>query len=140
MIISKTTFLEFLMCPKNIWLKIHKPELLKLFALSPFELQLAEQGNEVEAYARNLFPGGVLVTETGDEAYRETERYMLSKIPAIFQATFVVDGFIAKNDVLAYEKKSEHWDLYEIKGTNSLKENGGGRDHIDDLAFQASVL
>ena len=140
MIISKTTFLEFLMCPKNIWLKIHKPELLKLFALSPFELQLAEQGNEVEAYARNLFPGGVLVTETGDEACRETERYMISQAPAIFQATFVIDGFIAKNDVLAFDKKNKCWDLYEIKGTNSIKEDSKDRDHIDDLAFQASVL
>ena len=28
MLISKTTFLEFLMCPKNIWLKLHRPELL----------------------------------------------------------------------------------------------------------------
>lgn len=139
-IISKTTFLEFLMCPKNIWLKIHKPELLELFALSPFELQLAEQGNEVEGYARNLFPGGVLVTETGDEACRETERYMLSQAPAIFQATFVTDEFIAKNDVLAYDTKNKCWDLYEIKGTNSIKEDGKDRDHIDDLAFQASVL
>ncbi|MDP1689944.1 MAG: DUF2779 domain-containing protein [bacterium] len=139
-LISKTTFLEFLMCPKNIWLKLHKPELLELFALSAFELQLAEQGNEVEAYARNLFPGGMLVTETGDEACRETERFMLSETPAIFQATFVVDGFIAKNDVLAYDKKNKCWDLFEIKGTNSIKEDSGDRDHIDDLAFQASVL
>jgi hypothetical protein len=52
----------------------------------------------------------------------------------------VVDGFIAKNDVLAYDKQHGHWDLCEIKGTNSLKEDGGDRDHIDDLAFQASVL
>ncbi|TAK58595.1 DUF2779 domain-containing protein [Patescibacteria group bacterium] len=139
-LISKTTFLEFLMCPKNIWLKLHRPELMKLFSLSAFELQLAEQGNEVEAYARNLFPGGVLVTETGDEAVRETERFMLAEIPAIFQATFVVDGFIAKNDALAYDKKNACFDLYEIKGTNSIKEEGKTRDHIDDLTFQASVL
>lgn len=128
------------MCPKNIWLKLHKPELIDLFDLSAFELQLAEQGNEVEAYARNLFPGAMLVTETGDEACRETERFMLAEAPAIFQATFVVDGFIAKNDVLAYDKKNECWDLYEIKGTNSIKEDGGDRDHLDDMAFQASVL
>jgi hypothetical protein len=140
MLISKTTFLEFLMCPKNIWLKLHKPELASLFALSPFELQLAEQGNEVEEYARRLFPNGVLVTKTGDEAVRETEQLMAAETPAIFQATFVVDGFIAKNDVLAYDKNNGCWDLYEIKGTNSIKEDSGDRDHIDDLAFQAEVL
>lgn len=139
-LISKTTFLEFLMCPKNIWLKIHKPELMKLFELSSFELQLVEQGNEVEEHARNLFPGGVTVVETGDEAVAETERFMLSEVPAIFQATFVTDGFIAKNDVLEYDKASKSWNLCEIKGTNSIKEDGGDRDHVDDLTFQALVL
>ncbi len=139
-LVSKTTFLDFLICPKNIWFKLHKPELLESFALSPFELQLVEQGNEVEACARNLFPEGVLVTATEDEAVRETERLMLSKVPAIFQATFVVDGFITKVDVLMYDKENKRWNICEIKGTNSIKEEGSERSHIDDLAFQASVL
>ncbi len=128
------------MCPKNTWLKLHKPELLDLFSLSPFELQLVEQGDEVETYARNLFPGGVQIVETGDDAVQETEHLMISKVPTIFQATFVVDGYIAKVDALEYDKKEDSWNVCEIKGSNSIKENGGDRDHIDDLAFQASVL
>lgn len=128
------------MCPKNIWLKLHRPELASQFALSAFELQLAEQGNEVEEYARKLFPEGVLVTKTRDEAVQETEQLITLKTPAIFQATIVVDGFIAKNDALVYDEKNACWDLYEIKGTNSIKEEGKLRDHIDDLTFQASVL
>ena len=139
-LVSKTTFLEFLLCPKNIWLKLHRPELMELFALSPFELQLVEQGNEVETYARNLFSGGAAVTATGDEAVRETERLMLAEVPAIFQGTFVVDGFITKVDALGYDRDHNRWDIYEIKGTNSIKEEGAERSHIDDLAFQASVL
>ncbi len=140
MLVSKTNFLEFLICPKNTWFKLHKPELLEMFALSPFELQLVEQGNEVELCARNLFPEGTKVTATEDEAVRETERLMLSKMPAIFQATFVVDGFIAKVDVLTYNRAKDCWSICEIKGTNSIKEEGSDRSHIDDLAFQASVL
>ena len=31
MVISKTTFLDLLYCPKNVWLKLHKPELAKHF-------------------------------------------------------------------------------------------------------------
>ena len=42
--ISKTTFLDFLNCPKNVWLKLHKPELLKHFTLSEFEKHIIEQG------------------------------------------------------------------------------------------------
>jgi hypothetical protein len=32
------------------------------------------------------------------------------------------------------------WDIYEIKGTNSKKEENEDRDHISDLAFQSVVL
>jgi len=96
MLISKTTFLEFQMCPKNTWLKLHRPELLHQFKLSEFELHLVEQGNEVESFARNLWPGGVLVALGGEGGCRETERLMSSGVPAIFQATFAADGFIAK--------------------------------------------
>ncbi|MFZ2303306.1 MAG: DUF2779 domain-containing protein, partial [Minisyncoccia bacterium] len=140
MIISKTIFLDYIFCPRNTWLKLHKPELYEKFTPSAFELNLMEQGNEVEAYARNLFLGGVEVVETGESAVEETARFMATKVPAIFQATFIVDGFIARNDALVWDAKNSCWDLYEIKGTNSLKEGGTDHNHIDDLTFQASVL
>ena len=82
MLISKTTFLEFQMCPKNTWLKLHRPDLLHQFTLSEFELHLVEQGNEVEAFARNLWPGGVSVALGGEEGCRETERLMALRVPA----------------------------------------------------------
>lgn len=140
MTISKTIFLDFLYCSKNVWLKLYKPELLEHFALSEFEKHLLEQGNEVESYARNLFPGGVEVVETGEEACRETVRYMSAKVPAIFQATFIVDGFITRNDALVWDSEHNRWDMYEVKGTNSVNENTQDHNHIDDLTFQASVL
>lgn len=140
MLISKTIFLDYVFCPKNTWLKLHKPELLEKFELSAFEQNLMEQGNEVEAYARNLFPGGIEVVETGETAVEETVRFMTAKMPAIFQATFIVDGFIARNDALVWDAKNNCLDLYEIKGTNSLKEGGSDHNHIHDLTFQASVL
>jgi Domain of unknown function(DUF2779) len=138
MLISKTTFLQFQMCPKDTWLKLHKPELLDLFKPTQFELHLMEQGNEVEAWARKLFPAGRLITATGDEACLETQRLMAGSTDAIFQATFVADGFIAKCDVLVWGGSA--WDIYEIKGTNSKKEGNEVRDHISDLAFQSVVL
>ncbi len=138
-IISKTLFQEFLFCPKNIWLKLHKPELLEKFKLSEFELNLVEQGNEVESVARGRFPGGVLVSTSGENAVADTIRLMTEKTSAIFQSTFIEDGFIVRNDVLKYDPEHECWDLYEIKATNSIKETRI-RDHIVDIAFQASVL
>ena len=139
-IISKTTFLEYLYCSKNIWLKMHRPELLQKFRLSDFERHLVEQGNEVESCARNLFPGGIEVVSWGEDACTETVRLMTAKVPAIFQATFIVDGFIARNDALKWNSVSNCFDLYEVKGTNKVKENTEDRDHITDVAFQVSVL
>ena len=140
MIISKTIFLDYVFCAKNSWLKINKPELLKEFELSAFEKNLMEQGNEVEAEARKLFSGGVEVLERGEEAVEKTKELMDARTPAIFQATFIEDGFIARNDALVWNIEESSWDLYEIKGTNSIKEGGTDHNHIDDLTFQASVL
>ena len=81
MLISKTTFLEFQMCAKNTSLKLHRPELLHQFKLSEFELHLVEQGNEVETFARNLWPSGVFVASGGEEGCR-TERLMSSGVAA----------------------------------------------------------
>lgn len=139
-LISKTIFIDSRNCIKNTWLKLHKAELLENFELSDFEKQLIEQGNEVEECAHKLFPLGIEVTSTGENACVETARYMESKVPAIFQSTFIVDGFIARNDALVYDEQNDCWDLYEIKGTNSLKEGSGDRNHIEDLVFQAVVL
>jgi hypothetical protein len=138
--ISKTTFLQFQICPKDTWLRLHKPDLVDTFTLSEFEKHLMEQGNEVEAFARQLFPGAVLVSGTGDEAVDETRRLMAGDADAIFQATFLADGFFAKCDVLKRGAVPDSWDVFEIKGTNSMKEGSEDRDHISDLTFQKHVL
>ena len=67
MLISKTTFLEFQVCPKNTWLKLHRPELLHQFKLSEFDLHLVEQGNEFETFARNLWQGGAMIALGGED-------------------------------------------------------------------------
>jgi hypothetical protein len=138
--ISKSTFLQFQICPKDTWLRLHKPELVEQFVLTEFEKHLLEQGNEVEVYARQRFPNGVLVTATADEATDETRRLMANGTDAIFQATFLADGFFIKCDVLKRGTTPGSWDVFEIKGTNSKKEGSEDRDHISDLAFQKQVL
>jgi hypothetical protein len=138
--ISKTTFLQFQMCPKDTWLLLHKPELVEKFVLTEFEKHLFEQGNEVEECARKLFPDGVSVSATGDAAIEETRWLMASDAKTIFQATVLADGFFAKCDVLQRSAVAGSWDIYEIKGTNSKKEGSEDRDHISDLTFQKLLL
>ncbi len=138
--ISKTQYLEYLACPKNAWLKQHKPELAGSFELSAFEKSLVANGNLVEEWARKLFPSGVLIESSGKTAALETIKYLEVKQSAIFQATFITDKFLARADVLEYDSETDSWNLYEIKGTNSLKEKTDDRDHIDDAAFQYITL
>ena len=138
--ISKSTFLQYQICPKDTWLRLHKPEVVDTFTLTEFEKHLLEQGNEVEMCARQLFPGAVLVSATGDAAVEETRRLMAGDIDAIFQATFLADGFFIKCDVLKRGAAPGTWDVFEIKGTNSMKEGSEDRDHISDLTFQKHVL
>ena len=138
--ISKSTFLQYQICPKDTWLRLHKPELVDTFTVTEFEKHLLEQGNEVEACARQLYPHSVLVSATGDAAVDETRRLLADGVDAIFQATFLADGFFAKCDVLKRGATPGTWDLFEIKGTNSKKEGSEDRDHISDLTFQKHVL
>ncbi len=138
--ISKTTYLEFLSCGKNTWLRWYKPELKSLFKLSDFDKSLVDKGNLVEEWARKLFPDGVLITESDEEALRVTQEYITEKKHVIFQSKFIHDKFLAKNDVLEYDKFNDCWNLYEIKGTNTLDENVREIDHVEDATFQTIIL
>ncbi len=138
--ITKTTYLQFLACGKNIWLKLYKPELQEMFELSDFEKGLLAKGNLVERWARKLFSGGVMVDVYGEEATRKTQEYVAQHTPIIFQATFIYKTFMARNDVLEYDHSKDCWNLYEIKGTNSLNEHEEKVDHIEDVTFQTVIL
>ncbi len=138
--ITKTIYLEFLDCAKNAWLKQYRPELAATFSLSAFEKSLVANGNLVEAWARKLFPQGVLVEQFNAEAVTETAKHLNLKTPAIFQATFLSGPFLARNDALEYDAAHDCWNLYEIKGTNALRESGDERDHLEDATFQYLVL
>jgi len=138
--ITKTIYLEYLECAKNTWLKMHKPELSANFELSAFEKSLTANGNLVEMWARKLFPNGMLISEFGEPAQRITKQYIEEKKSVIFQSTFISGKFLARNDVLEYDKKNDCLNLYEIKGTNSLDENSDEIDHVEDATFQYIVL
>ena len=138
--ISKTIYLEYLSCGKNAWLKLYKSEIASMFKMSDFEKSLLEKGNLVEKWARELFPDGVLITESDEEALRVTKQHIAKKTHIIFQPKFIYDKFLAKNDALEYDREKDHWNLYEIKGTNTLDENASNIDHIEDATFQAIIL
>jgi len=139
--ISKTTFKDFIECPKNTWLKNNRPDLKHLFTPTEFAKHLFEQGNEVEKEAQRLFSNVTIIDSTGDNAVQNTQQ-AIKKKTTISQATFAVDGLYAKLDILEYNTGTDSWNMYEIKSSSSVKDNGQYNkvDHITDAAFQALVL
>jgi hypothetical protein len=134
--ISKTDYLLYRECPKNAWLKIHKPDVYYAGELSDFEKSIIETGNEVEIVARGLFPTGVLIGGRDEGAQRKTALLIESKEKTIFQPIFVKDGFMAAIDVLQFDEKSGAYNIFEIKASNQIKE----KIHTFDLAFQVNLL
>jgi hypothetical protein len=137
--ITKTDYLEYTFCKKNLWLKKHKPELFEDVELSDFEKKIIEEGNVADEEARNLFPGGVLVDSHGQDAVDDTKQYLDKKQEIIFQATFAEDAFFIRADILVYDKEKDGYELYEVKATNSIKRKEP-HHHVNDLAFQKGVI
>lgn len=131
--LSKSDFLKYLTCPSYLWLWKHKREAVPEDAELTAQHRL-EQGNEVEAWARKLFPDGKMVEARFDEARQETEELIKKGAKTIFQATaFTERGLLVKADVLKFDPKTKNWSLREVKSTNSVKKD---RQHIEDVAFQ----
>lgn len=139
MYITKTDYLEYTFCKKNLWLKKHKPELFENVELSDFEKKIIEEGNLADEEARHLFLGGVLVDSFGQNAVNDTKQYIEKKQEIIFQATFAEDVFFIRADILVYDKQKDGYELYEVKASNDVKRKEPYH-YVNDLAFQKSVI
>ena len=164
-IVSKSDYILFRECKKNVWLKKHRPDIYNKSGLSEFEKSIIETGNEVELLARKLFPAGILIEGRGKEAQELTQEYiamtekrldsrlrgndreedglprakalaMTEKGLVLFQPVFVRNGFMAAVDILEYDEKTGGYNIYEVKATNEIKE----KKHFYDLAFQVNLL
>ncbi len=134
--ISKTDYLVYRDCPKNAWMKIHRPEVYFKSEMASFVKLIIETGNEVEAVARELFPTGVLIKGRDEDAEEETQKYLGIKQATLFQPIFRAEGYLAACDVLKFDEGTGKYDIYEIKATNEADE----KTHFYDLAFQVNLL
>jgi len=137
--ITKTDYLEYTFCRKNLWLRKYKPELFEDVELTDFEIKIIEDGNLAEAACRKLYPGGYLVQAHGSAAIAETKEAMMRGEKTLFQATFQHDVFFIRADILKYNEVLGGWELYEIKATNEVKRKVP-HHHVNDLAFQKIVI
>ena len=135
--ISKTEFLNYLTCPGYAWHLRHHGDARP----SPDEgaLRRMREGHHVESLARDLFPGGYLVTSRNPaRADRETRAAMAAGYTVIFQATALAEaGMIARADVLV--RAGEAWHLIEVKSSSADPEKPRDvvRKHLNDITFQS---
>ncbi|MDY0341594.1 MAG: DUF2779 domain-containing protein [Coriobacteriia bacterium] len=133
--LSKSRFQKGLQCEKALWLAVHRRHV----ATPPSESQrwIFDQGSEVGELARDIFPGGVEVTEDymhGSRALATTAHLLSSGAGILYEPAFAFGGAFARIDILV-ETDDGRWDLYEVKSSASLKQV-----HVTDAAVQAFVV
>jgi CRISPR/Cas system-associated exonuclease Cas4 (RecB family) len=132
--ITKFDWLAAGECPTMAWFG------LRAVATPPAEAAMfrMEQGKEVGALARQLYPSGVFVLEANGKTTAEATRELLgdASIETLFEAAFRAGPFVARADILA--RQDGAWHLLEVKSRFGGK--GKIKELIDDIAYTAMVI
>ena len=165
--LSKSRYTAFCQCPKNLWLKVFKPEEATVDA--GVEARF-ESGNEVGDLAMGLFgdykeahaekPDGGLDLA---KMVEQTRQWMQDGVENICEASFTYDReHVVENVTLPPDKpwftkwteshycavdilrkNGDGWDIYEVKSTSFPEFNGNEaklEKYAPDIAYQKWVL
>lgn len=113
-LLSKSEFLSFRECPKDLWLRLRKPTVVPRSPPSDYDRLLMEDGYAVEAIALDLL-----------RTRPDAERFE-------FQVTISDGRCLIRVDALRRNSDGSI-DLYEVKSSSSPE------DHLVDACFQAIV-
>jgi hypothetical protein len=137
--VSKTRYMEGIRCPKLFWLRCNRPDLAE--PLDPQTVYLFQTGHRIEEYARQLFPGGVLIgnghSGSFSDLLAETEQVTKhTDVPYLYEASFSSRNMLCRTDLLQRSgKNGKKWILGELKMSTKLKP-----EFILDVAFQHSCM
>ena len=143
--ISKSRYTAFCQCPKNLWLKVYKPEEATIDA--GMEARFA-QGNVVGDLAMGLFGDFKEVTSHQEDGSLDlqkmitlTKQYMDEGVENICEASFSCEGGYCAVDIL--RKDGDGWAIYEVKSTSFPLFNEKQtklEKYAPDIAYQKWVL
>ena len=140
--LSKSLYTKGLQCPKALWLKKYKKDVL-----TPPDAKLKaifEVGNVVGGLACNLFPGGKEIPYEGTsitEKIALTQQWLNNGVSNIFEATFKFDDVLVMVDIF-HRKTNCISEIYEVK-SSTWNENKSAKDiehYIHDASIQYYVL
>lgn len=132
--LSKSRYLDYVQCPKKLWLRTNRPELAGVIDQTSFEV-----GHKVGDFARELFPDGTLVNFDANDPQNiprmisRTQELIDLGERIIYEAAFSFDGLLAIADILV--KREYGYDIYEVKNSVKIKPV-----NIDDVSFQYYVI
>ena len=143
--LSKSRYTAFCQCPKNLWLKVYKPNEATIDA--GMEARFA-QGNVVGDLAMGLFgdfkeahaekaDGSLDLTKMAEQ----TRQWMDEDVENICEASFICEGGYCAVDIL--RKTTDGWAIYEVKSTSFPEFNGQEarlEKYAPDIAYQKWVL
>ncbi|ARU00881.1 DUF2779 domain-containing protein [Yoonia vestfoldensis] len=116
-ILTKSDFIQYQNCPKSLWLKHNRPDVYPAGSSSSFLVKLADEGYEVEAYAKKA------VSQYSDAGAYNFQRDFLTS-----------DGLYARCDIVKSNPDGSV-DIFEIKSSTSVKDDSS-HSHLKDAAFQ----
>ena len=135
--LSKTKYCAYVQCPKNLWLKVHRPELAVEDGAAE---ERKSEGNEVGDLAMRLFGDFVEVTVYGEDGRLDlakmiaaTEELVREGAPVICEASFSFRGAYCAVDIL--RREGDGYAIYEVKSSTEEK-----KIYINDISYQKYVL
>ena len=133
--ISKSSFIRGMQCPKSLWLHFYQPE--ERDEISESQQQIFDNGHSVGLLAQQLFPGGVDASRGEYEKVQEAAAYTAALIDSgqqvIYEAAFSDGETLCYMDILVNE--ADGWAAYEVKASTQVKEY-----QVKDVAFQYYVI
>ena len=125
--VIKSLFLKAYICSTRGWYS----RTVNSIAPTAGEQFRMREGQEIGKRARGLFADGIFAGNVAKTVE------LLSKTKILFEATFEIDGYVARADML--ERIDQEFGLLEVK--SSLHNDGKVKpEHIDDMAYTTMVL
>ena len=124
-VLSKSTFMRGIKCPKSLYLNKHKRRLgIESDAYSAQAMAIFDQGTNIGELATQLFPGGVDCTPESyydfQKAVEQTQQEIENGATVIYEAAFQFEGVLAAVDILVKDK--DGWKAYEVKSSTSVSD------------------
>lgn len=134
MTFSKSLYTRAIQCPKSLWLKKYKSEVLT--PPDAAAQAVFETGKIVGDLACELFPGGrevVLAWNNYNGMMATTLQWIEEGVETIYEATFIYDSIVVMVDIL--RNTPDGVEIYEVKSSTEVKDI-----YLHDVSIQQYVL